>query len=420
LKLGKVVGTCHVACVRLWFDRNCDLRDKSTEKCGKRLLQTALAVLLPFVVCAQPTAFNDNIDRTDPNFVKASLLVFGPGNELYACAGHVAFRLECQAFKLDYVFSYEGESATDQIWKFLSGRLKMGMFAIPTQEFLKQYEETSRGCKQYQLDLSPAAKVRLWKLFDDLVAKGADLPYDYIKRGCAQSTLNTLLSAIRPERIDSGVWPEKFRHSRRELLHSYIADSPWTCLLLHMISGPEADFAPNVVDKIITPDDMLDYLHRMRVEGRPILTAAPVELLPQSLNRDERLVSPMMVASFLVVLAITGFFCFSAAISGVFLVLQTVIGLVESYIVFCSDLPASSWNWLLIPFNPLPLVFWKWRKHWALPFAGVLLAWVTGMLLSPHRLTDPAFYVLAMAYVIWYVGVWRQNAVGLLVKGVKK
>ena len=269
-----------------------------------RVLAVALEAVLPFV---SPGGTND-VDRTDPNFVTASLLIFGPGNELYACAGHVAFRLECPTFKLDYVFSYEGESAADQVFKFFSGRLKMGMFAVPTQDFLKQYIETGRGCKQYVLELSPSAKVRLWKLFDDLVAKGADLPYDYIKRGCAQSTLATLLTAIRPERIESGVWPEKFQHSRRELLHSYIADSPWTCLLLHTISGPAADFAPSMVDKIITPDDLLEYLSRIRVEGRSILTSEPVELLPQTLNREKCLVSPMLVAIFIVVLAVLGLF----------------------------------------------------------------------------------------------------------------
>lgn len=372
--------------------------------------EIALAVLgvvlaATSLLAVDPSAnapMNDGVDRSDPNFVKASLLVFGPGEELYACAGHVAFRLECPTFKLDYVFSYEGESASDQIFKFFAGKLKMGMFAVPTQDFLQQYIETGRGCKQYVLDLSPAAKVRLWKLFDDLVAKGADLPYDYIKRGCAQSTLHTLLTAIRPERIESAEWPEKFRHSRRELLHSYIADSPWTCLLLHMISGPEADFAPSMVDKIITPDDMLDYLRRVRVEGRPVLTAEPVELLRQTLNRSRCLITPMMVAWALVALSVIGFFCLTKPISWLFLFVLSVIGTVGTYIVLVSDLPASSWNWLLIPLNPLPLVFWRWRRYWAWTFAAVLLAWEAFMFLSPHQLTDPTYLVINLSFIFFY------------------
>ena len=102
-------------------------------------------------------------------------------------------------------------------------------------------------------------------------------------------------------------------------------------------------------------------------------------------------------------------FCRTAknSIGIILLTLQTVIGLFEAYIVFVSDLPASSWNWLLIPFNPLPLVFWRWRRYWAWGFVTILLVWEAFMLLSPHLLTDPAYLVIVFAYVIFYVKVAR-------------
>lgn len=341
-------------------------------------------------------------DRSAPDFVKASLLVFGPGEQLYSCAGHVAFRLECPYFKLDNVFSYEGENASDNVWRFFAGRLKMGMFAIPTAEFLAQYEAAGRGARQYPLELSPAAKVRLWKLFDDLVAKGADLPYDYIKRGCAQSTLQTLLQAICPEPVESGVWPEHYAQSRREILQSYIADAPWTRLLLNMISGPSADFAASPVDKIITPDDLLEYLRRIRVEGRPVLTAAPIELLPHTLSAKSPLVTPLMVAWAVVILALVACFWARRPLGFALWTMYAVLALAETYIVFVSDLPASDWNWLIIPFNPLPLICWHWRRKWGRWAAVLLLGWVMVMALSPHQLTDPSLVVLALAYAVMF------------------
>ena len=39
-------------------------------------------------------AFNDGIDRTDPNFVTASLLVMSSGDELYSCEEYIAGRKE--------------------------------------------------------------------------------------------------------------------------------------------------------------------------------------------------------------------------------------------------------------------------------------------------------------------------------------
>lgn len=371
-----------------------------------RLMAFGIAFVAMSLLAADHSAnapMHDGVDRTDPNFVKASLLVMGPGRELYACAGHACFRLECPTFNLDYCFSYEGESASDQILKFFAGKLKMGMFAIPTQEFLKQYVEGGRGVRQYTLNLSPAAKVRLWKLFDDLVAKGADLPYDHIKRGCAQSTLATLLSAIRPEPMEHAPWSEKFQLSRREILHAYITDYPWTRLMLHMISGPEADHAATTVDKIITPDDMLAYLRGLRVSGQPVLTAEPVELLPQTLHNRQTFFTPMMAALLAVLLSVIGWFRLKFLVSSVLMAVYALIGVIESYIVIFSALPASSWNWLLIPFNPLPLVFWRWRRYWALPFVAVLAAWEAYMLFNGHALTDPAFLVLAAAYAVFFL-----------------
>ena len=57
------------------------------------------AILPAFLVAvslsaAQPDGFNDGIDRTDPNFVTASLLVMSPGDELYSCEEYIAGRKE--------------------------------------------------------------------------------------------------------------------------------------------------------------------------------------------------------------------------------------------------------------------------------------------------------------------------------------
>ena len=386
--------------------------------CFLTLVVVLAATMAAAAVPSAGAPLNDGIDRYDPNFVKASLLVMGPGAALYSCAGHICFRLECPTFKHDFCFSYEGESASDQVLKFFAGELKMGMFCVPTPEFLKQYEKSGRGVRQYVLNLSPAAKVRLWKGLDDLVAKGPDLPYDYIKRGCAQSTLHTLLTAIRPELMEPPSPSEKFKLSRREILHSYIADYPWTRVMLHMISGPEADYAATDADKIITPDDMLVYLRGLKVNGQAVLTAEPVELFPQTLSNRQTRFTPMMASLLVVVLSLLGCFWKKWFVDVVPMAVYAAVGFIESYIVFFSALPASSWNWLLIPFNPLPIVFWHWRRYWALPFAGVLVVWEAFMLFNGHQLTDPSFLVLTLAYLVFCLRFVPRNAFRGLVPAV--
>ena len=45
-----------------------------------------------FAELKPPATINDGIDRSDSNFVTASLLVMSLGNELYSCAGHSCIR----------------------------------------------------------------------------------------------------------------------------------------------------------------------------------------------------------------------------------------------------------------------------------------------------------------------------------------
>ena len=86
-----------------------------------------------------------------------------------------------------------------------------------------------------------------------------------------------------------------------------------------------------------------------------------------------------------------------------FLAFQSLAGAFFTYLVVFSNLPATDWNWLIVPFNLLPLVFWKWRTKWALRFAGVLVLWEIWMVAAPHRLVAPAYLVLVAAYVLLYM-----------------
>ena len=57
---------------------------------------------------------------------------------------------------------------------------------------------------------------------------------------------------------------------------------------------------------------------------------------------------------------------------------------------------------LMVLFNPLPLLLWKWRSYWALPYAILLAIGVIVLACWPHMLIDPAFLVLALAYVVLF------------------
>lgn len=363
----------------------------------------ASAALAVYGVTPGNAAFNDGIDRSDPNFVTASLLIMSPGDELYSCAGHSCIRLECPKFNLDYCFSYESESVKEKVLTFFMGRLKMGMFAIPTADWLKTYKDIGRGINQYRLNLPPDAKQRLWKLLDDKVAEGPALPYDYLDRGCAQSDLRVLRDALNPYAMAVSSWPEQYQQTRREFVDRFTASHPWNRFFLHAICGAELDRTVPNMQKIVVPNDLLGLLRMAKVNGKNIIDDEGKELLAAKADAKPSFFSPVVFASLFVIIAAANWFFKFNWVNGLFLAFQTVSGAFFTYLVAFSRLPATDWNWLIVPFNLLPLVFWKWRRKWALWFAGLLVAWEAFMIFHPHRLTDPAYLVLVGAYIVMYV-----------------
>lgn len=380
---------------------------------AKRGIAAAIIAVLGFTANAVDADVfgNDGIDRSDPNFVTASLLIMSPGNELYSCAGHSCIRLECPTFNLDYCFSYESESVKEKVLTFFLGKLKMGMFAVPTEEWLKMYADVGRGITQYRLNLPPDAKQRLWKILDEKVAEGSALPYDYLERGCAQSDLRVLRTAIEPYAMEIPAWPEQYKQTRREFVDSFTADHPWNRFFLHAICGTELDGDVPNMQKIVVPTDVLDLLRIAKVNGTPIIDGEGEVLLAAKPDTAPSVFSPVVAASIVLILAVASWFIKGHLINWLFLALQSALGFFFTYLVAFSDLTATDWNWLIVPFNLLPLIFWYWRRKWALWFVLVLVTWEAGMILYPHRLTDPAYLVLVGAYMLFYLKFVRMRGV---------
>lgn len=347
--------------------------------------------------------FDDGIDRSDPDFIKASLMLTSPGNMLYSCAGHIFLRLECPRFDLDYCFSYESEPVEDRVMTFFAGKLMMGLFAVPSEDFFKPYRAEGRGILQYPLNLPPEAKIRLWKILDDKAAEGSRLPYDYIRRGCSWAVLSSIRAALAPQVIGYPPWPAKYEMSRREIIASGLEAFPWTKAALHAIVGWEGDKTNTNIEKVVMPTDLIEFLQSATIEGRPIIAGEPIEVLPMPPPPKPSVITPLIVAWAIVFVMVANLFWKKRFLDWILLSFQALAGFLFVYLLCFSHLPATDWNWLVIPFNPLPLLFWRWRRWWAWPYVAVLVVWEGFLFFSPHRLTDAAYPVLVLGYIALYV-----------------
>ena len=342
------------------------------------------------------------------DFVIASLVVADPGNILYSRVGHLGIHMECPDHNLDYVFSYESEDVRHKVPAFLAGKLRMGMFAIPTAEYLEQYRKEGRGVREYRLNLPIDVKRELWRVLDNHMLEGANLPYDYITYGCAHSALMMIKEALDTIPIEYGPWPERFlTETRRELTARYMADSsPWSWCFLYLISNGSIDRECSLEDKLIMPGDLVEVLQKARVQGCTMLESEAHLLLDGKPMPVRPFVTPLMVSLLLLLLTALCVVLKKSWMDYVLLALQTLLGIITVYLVCFSKLCCTEWSWLIIPFNPLPLLAWHWRRHWALPYAVILVLWIVFILLWPHRMTDWPYVVLTASLVLSYVGIF--------------
>jgi hypothetical protein len=356
-------------------------------------------------------ARQDSLAVTEADdFVTASILTITPSDVLYSCAGHASIRMQCPHYGLDMVYTYESESVTDKVLTFLKGDLKMGMTAVPTKRVLADYRKEGRGITEYVLTIPLEKRKQLWQYLDGKVEEGMNLPYDYLKRGCALACLRAIRTAVQPDTISFGEWDEKFiKKTRRTLLRNQIDAFPWNRFFLFTIVGTEADQPCAVADKVVVYPDLIEVLQKATLGGQPVLGDANT-LVSQSADVGESIwLTPVMLACILLLLAIISCFRMQRPLSLLLLALQSAFGLLLTYLIVFSTLPCTNFSWLIIPFNLMPLLLWRWRKWWLLPFGVICLGWSIAMLASRENpLVDPAHIVFVLALSVNYIGQWKH------------
>ncbi len=376
---------------------------------------TFLLYALAFIIClclphsyakAQTTQEPEPVDS---NFVIASIIIADPGRVLYSTVGHVGIHMQCPEHNLDYVFSYESQDARSKVLRFLSGKLRMGLAAIPYQEYLDMFRPEGRGVKEYTLYLPIEVKRNLWRVLDNHLMEGMDLPFDYMKRGCANSTLKLLMEGMDTLKISFGKWPQKFNMTRRELTEIQMKDVPWTWCFMNLICNGQIDAPCSKIDKVIMPADLIEVLKDATVQGKPLMQKEPATLLSGNHIVKPCLFTPFVLSILVLLLTILCAVYRSGIMDYTLLAVQTILGLITIYLVFFSSLPCTEWSWLIIPFNPLPLLFWKWRQRWCMPYAFVILIWALVMLLWPHHLTDNTYIVLSVTLAVSYANIYRLS-----------
>lgn len=336
-----------------------------------------------------------------PDFVRAYYVVAEPGGALYSIFGHACLHLVCPAYDLDYFFSYESEEASKKVLTFLSGNLQMGMAAVDPEAYLSGFEKDGRGVVEYELNLPIDKKRELWRVLDEKLAEGMNLPYDFEARGCAYSCTVLLNEALGNTKIEYAPWSPRFERTRREMCNDFGKyNYPWNMMFIMALVGTEVDKPLTPEQKLIIPTELAETWQLAKVNGDYLLSRDAHVLLPSTSKYSASWFTPMVAALILLLLAVASMYTAKPYIDILILVIVTFVGVVITYLVVVSTLPCSSFNWLIIPFNILPAICWKWRQWWALPYAVIIGLWLIYSLVSPHQLADSSMLVTALAFMI--------------------
>lgn len=219
--------------------------------------------------------FNDTIDRLAEDFVLVSLCVADPTDmtqDYLGVTGHAFLRLQCPIFGLDYCFSYESEKIKGQLLDYLTGKLKMGMYVIHTNEYLEYYRVWKRAVHEYRINMPPEAEQRLWEQMDNHMLTEQDMQMDLVKFGCTNSLLRYVEQALLPDTI-AYQWPEKYyTKSAMEIAEEHLVDYPWTTLGLRLIASDEINRFKTPKKKVLFPEDLLEVWSLATINGEPLLS----------------------------------------------------------------------------------------------------------------------------------------------------
>lgn len=370
-----------------------------------------MAVALMFGLSAQAqndtdanAGFDDGIDRMAEDFVVASVCIADQvdwQDDFLGILGHSFIRLQCKTFDLDVCYSYESENMNDEFSRFLNGGLKMGMFAIPTDEYISDYKKWNRAVHEYTLNLPPEAETRLWQIMDRQVEMGAEQDFDLMKRGCTQTIVWFVKGALASTPIVYGEWPERFGQTRRQLVNEEMATYPWLMLFgSDMLVGQGFSADCDNEEKIVIPTQLPEVWTKATVNGKPLLTykgdlveAAPVVAEPP-------LVTPILLAFIILALVVLLAFTSIRYVDWAVLGVQFVIGLLCCWLQFMSALQGDLALWLLPLYNPLPLLLWKKRGTWAVLYACLLALWIITVTLKDDVYVDNAHLVFALSVIV--------------------
>ena len=339
---------------------------------GKVLSRSVVAAaiwLLPTTVDAQTD--EDGL-ATD---ITVSLLSVAPGYTAYTAHGHCALRMQCPSAGLDISFTYGLDDTVENRLAFFSGSGMGSYSAIYTNDYLQEYIQEGRKVEEYELNLSINEKRRLWALLDEEVENGAFRRYNYLHTNCSSMCAYAVGRALDGDRIDYQQLPLALLGTYRDFVNYISRHRPWVSLFWLSLLSAEGEKNGQLEDKL-SPQLLVEAWQQAVLvdtmgSRRPMIIGGGKVLVNGDDGTRTIWFTPMLFLMLLFVLVLLVSVAewkgrcrrLAIGIDVLLLTVQTVLGVLLCYMSFISELVGASGNWLVLIFNPLPMLLWLFCRH---------------------------------------------------------
>lgn len=298
--------------------------------------------------------FSQNISLSEK--AKVSILTCGLGPESYAMYGHTGIRIQDSIHGIDVVYNYGAFdfSTPNFIGRFIKGDLQYFVTNGSFIDFYYNYQAENREIIEQELQLNPTQINLLFQQLNHSVySEERYYTYKFIDRNCTTMVVDKINGILGKEYIKS----DTKNQSYREILYPYMTDF-YMKLGIQLIFGTKVD---EPATRLFLPYEFKEAISTAKINGNKIeksnskiLQVTKAETPFNWLNSIYSLLTALLILIFLNKKWIKISYFIFAGILGLFFSLVGLYSLHEEIL----------WNYNILLFNPLLLVFaWYLKKE---------------------------------------------------------
>ena len=308
-----------------------------------------------------------------------SVLVCGPGQELYSKFGHAAIRIIDNKKNIDRVFNYGtfDPSMPNFYTKFLKGKMLYELSVTNTVQFLYTYQMEKRWVKELILNLGQEEKQRLFNFLEiNALAENKYYLYDFVHNNCATAIIDVLQNELG-ETIEHNYNEEDYNKSFRNLIHEYLENNSWNRVGIDLVLGSVMDKTEKYPAYAFLPDYTAEQIKQMKV-GQENLVRSERNLLRFTYNEISTpfLLAPgFWIGLFSLIILLLNYMDFKNGMRTWILdqVLFSIFGIMGVFLCFMwfgTDHKSTKFNFNVFWINPLFLILGivlgkhKFVKYW--------------------------------------------------------